>query len=143
MADFFLSYANEDRETAAALARALEAAGWRVWWERRIPAHQTWRSVLDEALDGARCVVVLWSRHSVTSDWVKEEAEEARRRGKNLIPVLIEAVEPPIGFRMIQAADLTEWNGSPDDPKLRMLLVELGSLNQPAYGIPPPSAPKL
>ena len=47
MADIFISYANEDRESAAQLARTLETAGWRVWWDRRIPAGRTWRAVLE------------------------------------------------------------------------------------------------
>lgn len=50
MADIFISYANEDRDTAARLAAHLESAGWRVWWDRRIPAGRTWRAVLAEAL---------------------------------------------------------------------------------------------
>jgi hypothetical protein len=78
----------------------------------------------------------------VKSPWVAEEAEQGRAHGKSLIPVQIEAVEPPIGFRSLQTADLTEWNRSPDDPKLRMLLVELGSLNEPAHSIEPPPAPR-
>ena len=97
MADIFLSYANEDRESARAVAGLLESAGCTVWWDRRIPAGRTWRSMIEEALRDMRCMVVLWSSHSVDSDWVKEEAEEARAVGK-LVPVLIEAVKPPVGF---------------------------------------------
>ena len=131
MADIFISYANEDRERAGQLAALLEAAGWNVWWDRRIPAGRTWRTVLEEALDDARCMMVLWSRHSVTSPWVAEEAEEARRLSKTLVPVLINAVEPPIGFRAIQAADLTRWDGSADDPAARLLIADLKSLLGP------------
>ncbi|MGZ9220152.1 MAG: toll/interleukin-1 receptor domain-containing protein, partial [Candidatus Binatia bacterium] len=106
MADIFISYANEDRETAGHLARALESAGMSVWWDRRIPAGRTWRAVLEEALQGMRCLIVLWSQNSLKSPWVLEEAEEARRLEKLLFPVLIETVAPPVGFRAIQAANL-------------------------------------
>jgi hypothetical protein len=41
-------------------------------------------------------MVVLWSSHSVESDWVKEEAEEARAL-KKLVPVLIEPMNAPVG----------------------------------------------
>jgi hypothetical protein len=127
MADIFLSYANEDRETARAVAGLLESAGCTVWWDRRIPAGRTWRSMIEEALRDMRCMVVLWSTHSVDSDWVKEEAEEARALGK-LIPVLIEPVKPPVGFRSIQAADLTDWDGSTDSLGARQLIADLESL---------------
>jgi hypothetical protein len=127
MADIFLSYANEDRETARAVAGLLESAGCTVWWDRRIPAGRTWRSMIEEALRDMRCMVVLWSTHSVESDWVKEEAEEARALGR-LIPVLIEPVKPPVGFRSIQAADLTDWDGSKDSLGARQLIADLESL---------------
>jgi hypothetical protein len=141
MVDIFLSYANEDRETAAALAKVLEGAGWTVWWERNIPADQTWRSVFVDAINEAHHVIVLWSTHSVQSPWVAEEAEQGRALGKSLIPVRIEAVDPPVGFRAIQAADLTDWSRSADDPKLRNFLTELESILQPAYGGQPAAAP--
>jgi TIR domain/Bacterial Ig-like domain (group 2) len=128
MTDIFLSYANEDRDAAARLAAHLESIGWRVWWDRRIPAGRTWRAVLETALAEMRCMIVLWSKHSVESPWVAEEAEEARRLGKTLVPVLIERVEPPIGFRAIQAADLSHWGGSADDPTVQMLVTDLKSL---------------
>ena len=127
MADIFLSYAKEDRDIARKIATLLGDAGWVVWWDRRIPAGRTWRSVLEEALRDMRCMVVLWSSHSVESDWVRDEADEARTR-KKLVPVLIEAVNPPVGFRNIQAADLSEWDGSTNAPGVQQLLADLESL---------------
>ena len=127
MADIFLSYAKEDREIARKLAALLEKSGWTVWWDRRIPAGRTWHDVLEDALREMRCMVVLWSSHSIDSDWVKEEAEEARAL-KKLLPVLIEPVTAPVGFRAIQAADLTDWDGVNESLGSRQLIVDLESL---------------
>ena len=127
MVDIFLSYAKEDRDVARRVATLLGNAGWVVWWDRRIPAGRTWRSVLEEALQNMHCMVVLWSAHSIESDWVRDEADEARVR-KKLVPVLIEAVNPPVGFRNIQAADLSEWDGSSNAPGVQQLLGDLESL---------------
>ena len=131
MADIFISYANEDRDRAGQLAALLEHEGWSVWWDRRIPAGRTWRSVLEGALDNSRCMIVLWSENSVNSPWVAEEAEEARRLEKTLVPALIQRVEPPMGFRSIQAADLTQWDGSLHAPDGRQLVMDLRSLLGP------------
>lgn len=109
---------------ARRLSRLLVKAGWTVWWDRRIPAGRTWRRMLETALRDMRCMVVLWSSHSVESDWVKEEAEEARMRRK-LLPVLIETVNPPVGFRNIQAADLTDWDGVVESLGVRQLIADI------------------
>lgn len=137
MTDIFLSYTERDRETARRIAEVLGEAGWSVWWDRRIPAGETWRSVLEHALEDMRCMVVLWSAKSIESEWVYEEASEGRRLGK-LVPVMIENVRPPAGFREIQAADLTGWDGSPDFDGLRMLLGDLENL----LGKPVAAAPE-
>jgi len=124
MADIFLSYAKEDRDVARRLSRLLVKAGWTVWWDRRIPAGRTWRRMLETALRDMRCMVVLWSSHSIESDWVKEEAEEGRMRRK-LLPVLIETVNPPVGFRTIQAADLIDWDGVSESLGTRQLIADI------------------
>jgi hypothetical protein len=111
MSDVFVSYANEDRAWAQMLARALEGRGWSIFWDRTIPIGKTWRETIGRELNEARCVVVIWSKASIASGWVQEEADDAKQRGI-LVPVLIEGVEPPIGFRSIQAADLSDWNAT-------------------------------
>ena len=110
MSDIFISYASEDRSRVRLLADALSGYGWSVWWDRQIPAGRTFDEVITEALDAARCVVVVWSRDSVASSWVREEADEGRKRGV-LIPVLIDQISPPLGFGRIHAASMTEWDG--------------------------------
>jgi hypothetical protein len=65
MADIFLSYTEKDRDEARRIAAMLESAGWTVWWDRRIPAGDTWRNVLERALERMRCMVVLWSARSI------------------------------------------------------------------------------
>lgn len=152
MTDIFLSYAEKDREVARKISKFFEDEGWSVWWDIKIPAGTTWRTELEEEIKKSRCMVVLWSANSINSEWVKEEAEEGRIQRK-LVPILIESVKPPMGFRTIQAANLIGWNGSEDFPGLKQLLADLAKTVQQSpeaeklrddvtKGAPPPS-PKI
>ena len=127
MADIFISYAREDRAAAVRLADALAGQGWSVFWDRTIPPGKTWRQVIGAALTEARCVVVMWSEASIHSTWVQEEADDGRERGV-LIPLLIEPVRPPIGFRSLQAADLSGWEGNAADVGFKVLIAALSDL---------------
>ena len=116
MSDIFISYYHEDRPRAEALARAFEKAGMSVWWDRSIPAGTNFDQVIERALAESKMVVALWSRSSVASRWVLNEAEEAAIR-HILVPVLIERdVKIPLAFKRIQAADLVDWDGAADAP---------------------------
>jgi formylglycine-generating enzyme required for sulfatase activity len=108
MADIFISYAHEDEPRIRELVPALEKYRWSIFWDRRIPAGKSWQSYIGKALSEAKCVIVVWSQHSITSEWVIEEANDAKERGC-IVPVRLDSVKPPLGFRGIQAADLTDW----------------------------------
>lgn len=137
-ADVFLSYAEEDRARAGLLTNALETLGWTVWWDREIAPGSTWRETIERAIDGARCMVVLWSASAIASRWVHEEAEEGLARSC-LVPVLIEQVRPPMGFRSVQACDLSHWEGDTEAAEFASLVKAISSL----AGSPPRAAPAL
>jgi hypothetical protein len=140
MSDIFISYASEDRPMAERTAKALEAQGWSVWWDRNIRAGKRFSEVIQEEIGKARCMVVLWSEKSVQRDWVIEEAEEGKKRGI-LVPVFVDNVQPPWGFRLVQAADLTRWPGDSEAPAFQRLCSDvsdlLGRVAQPVAEKPP------
>lgn len=117
MADLFISYASEDRARVAPVVGALEEAGWKVWWDRDLIAGPDFSDSIQNALDTALCVVVVWSRHSVESNWVRDEAQEGMQR-HSLVPCRIDDVRPPLGFRSLQTISLIGWpeqqDGLPD-----------------------------
>jgi hypothetical protein len=134
MADIFLSYAREDAKRAEAIARALEIRGWSVFWDRRIPHGSNFRAHLQKQLESARCILVLWSTAAIASQFVLDEAAEGLEDGR-LVPALIEAVKPPLGFRGLQAADLTERQElESESHELQALLVSIGGIVSPVLG---------
>jgi hypothetical protein len=137
MSDIFISYAREDQSRAKMLAQIFEARGWSIFWDRTIPIGKTWRETIGGELEDARCVIVLWSRTSIKSGWVQDEADDAKRRGV-LVPILIENVQPPMGFRSIQAAHLENWDGTQPTPAFRRLIADIAAI----IGSPPEETEK-
>ena len=127
MSDVFISYAREDQQQAEWLATLLVERGWSVFWDRTIPPGKTWDEVIGSELDTARAVIVLWSESAVASEWVREEAHEAKGRGV-LVPAQLDSARPPFGFRQIQAANLADWKGDAADPRLGELVGALSAI---------------
>jgi TolB-like protein len=116
----FLSYARADQQQAAQLAKALEANGFDVWWDALIEGGAAFARTIETALDDADAVVVAWSRASVASDWVLDEASRGRDERK-LVPVSLDGTEPPLGFRQYQSVDISRWQGAADSRELAVL----------------------
>lgn len=110
MASVFLSYAREDAAKAHTLASLLERAGHSVWWDRYIKGGTQYAHEIEAALKAAEKVVVLWSRESVESAWVRDEAAAGRDTGR-LVPVSLDETQPPLGFGQYQTINLSAWHG--------------------------------
>jgi len=124
MPDIFISYAREDREHAETLATRLTAAGWSVWWDPEIRAGEHFAEVIEQALHQVRAVIVLWSKDSVTSRWVRAEANEGLRQEK-LIPLSLDTAEPPLIFKAIHTGQFADWNGTADAPEFHKLISDI------------------
>lgn len=124
MSDIFISYAREDLNKVRKLASVLQSKGWDVFWDRSIPTGQRFRTYIAAKLNEAKCVVVAWFQTSIESDWVLDEAGDGLERNV-LVPVLLERVKPPHGFRQVQTEDLSTWDGSQDFPAFQKLLHDI------------------
>lgn len=137
MTDVFISYKKEDVARVQPIAQALANAGYEVWWDHRIPAGRSYRDVIGAALQSAKCVIVVWSDLSANAQWVLDEADEGKRRNV-LLPLLIDDVEIPYGFRQIEAARLVGWRGDTGDAEWANALASVAHF----VGRPPGGPPK-
>ena len=74
----FISYSHEDKSVAKQVAEALSQRGYEVFWDAKIPTGMTFDTYIYRELEDSDAVIVLWSKHSIDSDYVKEEAEYAK-----------------------------------------------------------------
>jgi TolB-like protein len=118
MPDVFLSYSREDQATARRFAEGLEREGFSVWWDQTLRSGENYDQVTERALREAKAVVVLWSKTSVESRWVRAEATQADRLG-TLVPAMIEDCTRPIMFELKHTAELAHWQGDARDPAWR------------------------
>ncbi|MES2137189.1 MAG: TIR domain-containing protein [Pseudomonadota bacterium] len=133
----FLSYAHSDRAKAQRLAAVIGENGYTVWWDALIEGGTRYAKSIDEALAAADAVLVLWSKASIDSDWVRDEAAQGRDRHR-LVPLSLDGSLPPLGFRQYQMIDLSGWRGRADAPQLvavrRAVAAALGEEPAPLQG---------
>jgi formylglycine-generating enzyme required for sulfatase activity len=135
MSDIFISYKREEQAAARKLASALENCGWSVWWDPRLRAGERFDDIIEAALKEARCVIVMWSRLSVESRYVKDEATYALNKRK-LAPVAIEKIDDdalPFRFQGIHTPSLAGWDGSENSPEFQKLVGDIAEI----IGSPP------
>lgn len=112
MAEIFISYSRNDRPRAQRLAEALVRRGYSVWWDVNLLPGADFSTEIASVIQGAKAAIVLWSSSSIMSMFVRDEAALASRLGI-LIPILIEPVQPPLGYGSYHYADMSNWTGDP------------------------------
>jgi len=135
----FLSYSRADEKRARPIIDHLERAGYCVWWDGLLGGGERFARATAEALERAQAVVVLWSRTSVESHWVHDEAAHARDLGR-LVPLSLDGSQPPLGFRQFQVIDVSRARR--DGPEIRQLIEAVAALHAlaPAQRTPRPAA---
>lgn len=61
MSDVFISYARSTAKQAQQVAEALGNLGYSVWRDKDLPTHRAYTDVIEEQLEAAKAVVVIWS----------------------------------------------------------------------------------
>lgn len=117
----FVSYTVEDRARAAHVVRALRDAGMQTFWDQDLQPRSDFRVSLEDQIRKSDVTLVLWSRVSVRSHFVAEEAQLAKKLGRYL-PVLLERVKPPLGLASDQFAWLDVWTGDLESPLWKAVL---------------------
>lgn len=134
MADVFISYKKEDFALTQMVEAALSAHQLTVWWDKELKGGQVFRQEIENQIEAAGAVVVIWTDKSVLSDFVFEEASAAKDAGK-LVPVFFaDNVRPPFGFREIQAHNLAGWNGDAKDPRILSLVAQIDGARRGRVG---------
>ncbi len=109
--DIFISYSQKDRAAAERLQAALEARRLKVWCDKRLAENPAadFIAQIDGAHARSKRVVVLWSRSSVASPWVRAESEMALMAEK-ILPLALEPLAVlvpliPLPFNILPTLD--------------------------------------
>ena len=127
MADVFLSYARGNLVEAKRIAAHLKSCGLSLWFDEKLPAHRAYCEVIEEELEAASAVAVLWSTEAVASQWVRSEANRGREKGR-LVQIRLDEARLPMPFDQLQCADLRHWDGDTDAPAWRSVMAGISEL---------------
>lgn len=97
---------------------------------------------IDRALRTAGCVLVVWSRHSVDSQWVQAEAAVGCSC-KTLLPVRIDDTPLRVPFQLLQTLDLSAGNGAFSAAQLAQLRTAVRVHVEPVAGPATAASPSL
>ena len=124
------------------MIEALQVMGYDVWWDGRLPAHRLYGDVLDERVQSAAAVVVIWSADALKSHWVRGEADRARK-ADTLVQLSIDGAAPPLPFDQIHCANLAGWRGDTGADAWRSVATSVAELLDCGAPIAPFASPPL
>lgn len=93
----FISYCHEDRAYAGKLVGALAKLNIECWWDHKLTPGEVIPAEVKRKLRSARAVVVIWSKRSLRSTWVTDEAAYSVRC-KKYLPIRIDRCSIPMSL---------------------------------------------
>jgi TolB-like protein/tetratricopeptide (TPR) repeat protein len=124
----FLSYSRADQKDANLIIKALQQAGYSVWWDGLLEGGERFANTTESALANAKAVVVLWSKTSIGSHWVHDEATRGRD-SKKLVPLSLDGSDPPLGFGQFQCIDVSRSKSKPSSAEITKMLRAVAALH--------------
>ena len=104
----FVSYAHADDKSVGAVVAVVEASGKAVWIDKGgIQGGEGWAGEIVRAIKAAGGVLIMCSSRAFESDHVKREIYLADRYKKPMLPIFLEAAEPPEDFEYFFAG--VQW----------------------------------
>lgn len=112
MADIFISYSHQDRESVASISRALNELNITAWSDQKIRAGDEWMAEIEKALNEAKVLVLCVSPSFLASDWPQFEIgvalSRARDSGVRVIPLILRESDVPDALNRFQYLDARE-----------------------------------
>ncbi|WP_454857515.1 TIR domain-containing protein [Promicromonospora soli] len=127
----FISYARADKDYADRLAEMLTDCGATVWYDHNLASGERWARTIREQISTCAAFIVVMTPEAERSAWVVREINEAERRGKLVLPVLLRG-EVFFALSDVHFEDVT----SAQLPGLRFL-IRLGLLPARGTGLVP------
>jgi hypothetical protein len=132
--DIFISYKREERPRVEAIAEALRALKFKIWFDARLTSGKAFDDEINQQVRAAKAVLVCWSPGAIASEWVRAEATIGRQRNV-LCACMLEPCELTPPFNLVHAEDLSSGALTAANPAWIKLVEQLGALvGRPGLG---------
>ncbi len=146
MHNIFISYVSDDSKTAVAIARGLEAAGFRTWYyERDSQWGADYLLTTGKAIENSQAMVLVLSKNSLRKPkQITPEVTRAHETGKIFLPLMVgilwdefKAAQPGWAQAVGAAVGMT-WEPAQADEILKRMVTGLHNLGiKPERGVRP------
>ena len=135
MADVFISYSSRDRQRIAPLLQLLEHWGVSVFWDQKILPGDDLRKRLVQHIESAKAILVVWSSHSIASDFVRHAAAFALTQRRIIQLLLDPSLKVPAPFHAFGVMEFLRAVAGSQTPLFSHALEQLGvRINSAATG---------
>jgi hypothetical protein len=118
--DVFLSYSRQDSDRVRPLRDALQRLGYRVFFDvQSIEPGERWKTRLEKSIRASRTLVLCWSEHTRSSDYITFEYSRAEALRKPVIPWKLDATPLPA---MLEVQGITTADADAAAAALRPVL---------------------